>query len=373
MSLPIKKTLAPGIYELKSGALRVKVAYGDRQHGGLARETSFPKGTSLREMQKWQTDTLAALHRQKLVPARGTLNADIPRYLDSLERNPALKNDRKSQLAAWSEQFGEKQRHRITRHDVREQVKAWERAGVAASTIRHRMTALSKLYEQLDGEDANNPVQGVKRPAEPEPEVDSRSPDVIERVLDELWYRAAMNNRGWKTLARALVLTHTGMRPSQLKRLVPDVDILPYLTSDVPHVVIRRPGKHGKAHLKPLTADGVAAFLLLLRVGAVGKFSTSAFHKSWWLACDQANVARFHPYLLRHSYATLLRRGGADIADVQELLGHKSPKTTQRYAQVVPEKLVAATQRLEQMWKQSRGQVAWAKPQPIGKKVSSDN
>jgi site-specific recombinase XerD len=52
----------------------------------------------------------------------------------------------------------------------------------------------------------------------------------------------------------------------------------------------------------------------------------------------------------RHSYATLLRRAGVDVADIQESLGHKLPKTTQRYAMVVPEKLVATTQRVEKAW-----------------------
>lgn len=57
-----------------------------------------------------------------------------------------------------------------------------------------------------------------------------------------------------------------------------------------------------------------------------------------------------------HPYATLMRRGGADIADIQELLGHKSPKTTQRYAMVIPEKLVAATKQFQGVWSKGRSQ-----------------
>ena len=143
------------------------------------------------------------------------------------------------------------------------------------------------------------------------------------------------------------------MRPSQVQRLDVDLDIRPCLGGDVPFVQVSA-GKGGKPYLMPLTSDGKAAFLLFLAVSGVGYFSTQAFYKSWMLACDQAHVTRFRPYLLRHSFATRVRRAGADFADVQALLGHKSPKTTARYAEVVPEKLVTAIQRMEIGWNGAR-------------------
>jgi integrase len=319
-------------------------------------------------MKAWQTQERARLLRQGIVPARGTLEADLPAYLSKVKRKLAHADSREDEINAWLDRFRNRRRHTITRDEVRRQVKDWEDAGVAASTIRHRMTALSTLYDELDGDDAYNPVKGVRRPKEPEPRPDSRPPHIIIGVIDELWFRAAMNNRGWKTLARALVLAHTGMRPSQMMRLDPDLHIRSYLDEDVPMVEVPS-GKGGKTHWKPLTSDGVAAFRLFLRVGAVGPFSTSSFYKSWMLACKAANVAPFNPYKLRHSYATLLRRAGADIADIQELLGHKSPKTTQRYAMVVPEKLVAATLRVEKVWAQSSGQGDHATPQTERKRA----
>src|SRR4051812_30325499 len=76
-------------------------------------------------------------------------------------------------------------------------------------------------------------------------------------------------------------------------------------------------------------------------------------HRRGMLAATQAGVEKVNPYKLRHSYATLLRRGGVDVADVQELLAHKSSKTTQRYAAVIPEKLATATTAFQKLWRPS--------------------
>ncbi len=339
--------VAPGVYRLDDGSYRVVTYAGNSRVDQRRKEKRYPAGTGMREMKRWQANVRAALQRDGLRVQRDTLTADVPRYMRIMRRRLAAPKHRDHEIGAWLPNFGERRRHTIETEEVRKQILVWEEEGLAASTINHRLSALSQLFVVLDGDRAHNPVAGIRRLREAQAKPDGKSPETIQRVFAVLEKRVKAQNRGWRTLARLRVIALTGMRHSQVMRLEKDHV---YLDHDPPYVVVVDPGKDGEPHAKPLTADGVEAFRLFGRVGAWGRFSQSSVYKSWKQACLEAEVPFFNPYKLRHSYATALRAQGMDLADVQELMGHKSAATTRRYAMVAPKKLAAAAEMLEEAW-----------------------
>jgi integrase/recombinase XerD len=150
--------------------------------------------------------------------------------------------------------------------------------------------------------------------------------------------------------ARALLelLYSTGARISEAVGL--DVDDV-----DLEQRAVRLAGKGGKERIVPIGSYAVAAVQEWLRAGrpALAPRTPALFvnarggrlsrQTGWTLlrtAARRAGIeAKVSPHVLRHSYATHLLDGGADIRVVQELLGHASVTTTQVYTLVTVDML----------------------------------
>lgn len=123
---------------------------------------------------------------------------------------------------------------------------------------------------------------------------------------------------------------------------------------------VRLSGKGGKERLVPVgsfAADAVNAYLVRARPALAtasgrGQPSPALFlnarggrltRQGAWgalrAAATRAGLAEVSPHVLRHSFATHLLDGGADVRVVQELLGHASVTTTQVYTLVTVDKL----------------------------------
>jgi integrase/recombinase XerD len=221
--------------------------------------------------------------------------------------------------------------------------------GLAASSTARMLSTVRGLHRFLE-EDGVVPADVAAEVAPPK--LPMRLPKAI--TIDEMaaLLGASAGDEPVRVRDRALLelLYATGTRISEAVAL--DVD-------DLQHGdLIRVLGKGGKQRLVPLGSYARAAlddYLVRVRPGfAVRGASTPALflgprggrlsRQSAWLviqeAAERAGLAKHvSPHTFRHSFATHLLQGGADVRVVQELLGHASVATTQLYTLVTADTL----------------------------------
>jgi integrase/recombinase XerD len=217
-------------------------------------------------------------------------------------------------------------------------------SGAAASTIARRVAALRSFFrhQMLLGVREDNPAAVLKLPRRNRTLPRTLSPGEAERLIEaangttpramrdralvELMYGAGLRVSEATGLHRRSVdLDERIVRAlgkGSKERLVPlgrpAVDALRrYIAMGRPHLDRRnRPELFLNARGGPLTRAG--AFLILRRLAEKAGLEPQ----------------RVHPHLLRHSFATHLLEGGADLRSVQEMLGHADLSTTELYTHV---------------------------------------
>jgi integrase/recombinase XerD len=280
------------------------------------------------------------------------LDTGIDLYLDYLavERGLAASTVEAygRDLCAFAESVGSGQVRELRPADVRSHLERLERSGQGAATRARALSALSGLLAYLRSTGAldSDPLADVERPRR-----GRRVPRVLglEEVtrLIEAPDDSAVGIRDRTMLE---VLYAAGLRVSELTGLVlGDVE----LEARVCRVL----GKGRKQRLAPL-GDSAARWIERylsevrplwthdLRVQQVflsrrgGSLSRQAV---WYRIRHWAGVAGIEreitPHVLRHSFATHLLDGGADLRAVQEMLGHADIGTTEIYTHVSRERL----------------------------------
>lgn len=327
----------------------VSVRLGHKIH--QLKSKRFPSTATVGEMKAWrERQRVEARGRATPMPARGTLARDIETYLDQVAAMKTI-TWRKRDLEAWREAFGDLDRRRLTSGMIRAQLHAWRTEGptfvylprtgerrivrdrdgrprpLSASACNHRRTALLHLFSVLDGKGAPNPVREVPTFREPPPAPRGRDLAQLAAAIKTL--------RNPKQRARAAVLLWTGIRGnSELAAMSPAHLDLDAAVCFVPS------GKGGtKLRTVPLNAAGVEAWREFVKVDAWGQYDKNALRKSLGRACERLGLADVRTYDLRHSLATAYLKIGADLADVQDLLGHTTARMTRRYAPFHPARL----------------------------------
>lgn len=223
-----------------------------------------------------------------------------------------------------------------------------ERSGAqpppAATSLARLQSSVRGWHRFLarEGIAQDDPTGRMRPPKTPQRLPKALTIDQVERLL------AAPNQDeplGIRDRALLELLYATGARVSEAVSL--DVDDLSY--GDV----LRLRGKGDKERIVPVGSyarAAVDAYLTRVRPGLAGRGRATArlflgargaplSRQSAWLiiraAAEKAQiVTEVSPHTLRHSFATHLLQGGADVRVVQELLGHASVATTQIYTHV---------------------------------------
>lgn len=323
------------IYEDESGLSVIVQVNGQRP------ELRFPPGTDIERLRKNRDQQRADLRDVEPAVARGTLAADAKRYLKLIGGRPGFKADR-SHLRAWLDRLGPKPRARITSEDVGTALAAWRTKGTyvggrgarlrtaakapaSEKTLRERWRVLRHLYKKLDGPKAATPCDDVDRPKPQASTPVGVHASIVQRVADGFFGRAAgtpLKSRERQDEARYLMVTTTAQRPAQLQRAI---------TEDFhlrEQFWIVRGAKGGPTHAIHLNKEMRAAVKRFLSAGAIGKYDTQELlNRARALGWPK----RIPLYNARHSVAIDAIAAGADLGDLQALLGHASIDTTRRF------------------------------------------
>jgi len=357
--------IAKGIYRDAYGLAAVAKA------GDLRREKRYPSDASLKTIKAWQNETRVALRKLRPGVTRGTFAADAEQYLQGVAAMPTYK-ERKKHIELWIAEFGQRARYTITTTEIDAVLSRWLQAGLAASTIRHRRTALLHLWNRLDGKDTANPVRASLNPAEPEPEARAIPYPKIRKLLAALpnvgqAIKGQAREKGSKTSARLAVMAYTGLPQSLIKRLTPaDID----WRSATLYAPQRHKGKGTKRRQIPLTAAGVKALRRFASLNCWGSFSNSALRQTFRRACKAVGMTTggVRPYDLRHSFGTALYALTGDPKATGEMLLHLSRKTTDRYTVGgVEPRLRLAVAKFNRMSRQKGGTRGWHPGQNVKK------
>lgn len=274
---------------------------------------------------------------------------DLLRYADFLAGRGVLEPDQVT--AALVNEFAMTLREGETEGD------GWKRPPLAPASVARTIVAVRSLHRFAveEGVTAHDPAHAVTPPRPPRRLPKALSQSEVQAMLDTPPADTAL---GLRDTALLELLYGTGARISEAVGL--DVDEVGRAIAAPAEVTpgLKLFGKGSKERMVPLgtfARRALDAYLVRARpeLAARGRGTPALFlnarggrlsrQSAWTIlgtAAERAGIsADVSPHTLRHSYATHLLDGGADVRVVQELLGHASVTTTQIYTLVTVDHL----------------------------------
>jgi integrase/recombinase XerD len=217
-------------------------------------------------------------------------------------------------------------------------------AGRSGATLARRLAALRSFFKHqaLVGAREDNPAAAVPPPRRARKLPRTLSPGEAERLIEAA---AGTTPRAFRDGALVELLYGAGLRVSEavgLERASVDLD----------ERLVRCVGKGNKERVVPIGRRGAEALRRYLSRGRPfldrrhrpelflnsrgGPLTRAGAFLILRKLAERAGLepGRVHPHLLRHSFATHLLEGGADLRSVQEMLGHADLATTELYTHV---------------------------------------
>jgi integrase/recombinase XerD len=231
-----------------------------------------------------------------------------------------------------------------TVEDLEKWVARMRAGGLAASTIARRLAAARSYYRHamLVGSRADNPAAEIALPRRQRKLPSTLSAGEVERLIEAA---NGSTPRGMRDRALVELLYGAGLRVSEAVGLAKT-------GVDLDARTVRVLGKGSKERIVPLGRPGVETVRRYLALGRPhldcrhrpdlflnargGALTRAGAFLILRKLADRAGLepGRVHPHLLRHSFATHLLEGGADLRSVQEMLGHADLSTTELYTHV---------------------------------------
>lgn len=255
--------------------------------------------------------------------------------------------------------------NQVKKENVREFLGILSKIGQKPSTINNKLSALRSFYKYLLREEyiVNNPLVGIS------------SPKLIKHLPSFLTVEDARNlvespdtstPSGLRDRALLELLYASGLRVSELVAM--DIGQI-----DLANNEIRVKGKGSKERVVLIGAPAARALTEYIEKGRpvlrAGGKSQSLFLNRYGGRLPARRVQKIldkysrhidkkvHPHMLRHTFATHLLDGGADLKVVQELLGHADLSSTQVYTHVT----------------RSRARQIYLSAHPLARKADNDD
>lgn len=233
--------------------------------------------------------------------------------------------------------------------DVRAFLTRRRNEGLGARGVQRAMAALRSFYNYLQREELADgaALRIVRSPKLPKTLPRPLSETDAARAIEE----AGENETPWiaaRDAALVTLLYGTGLRISEALRLkrrdVPLADSLSVLGKGnkermVPVLPAVREAVSAYAALIPFAGNSSAPLFVSRRGNAMSARDAQGLLQR--LRSRLGLPASATPHALRHSFATHLLKHGGDLRSVQELLGHSSLSTTQKYTEVEGEQILA--------------------------------